>query len=49
VLCRRLRSIQTEPGRRYDLNHAADGSAKVEAFLDILPLPPKSLQLSIAS
>jgi chromosome segregation protein len=49
VLCRRLRSIQTEPGRRYDLNHAADGSAKVEAFLDILPLPSKSLQLSIAS
>ena len=28
VLCRRLRSIQTEPGRRYDLNHAADGDRR---------------------
>jgi chromosome segregation protein len=49
VLCRRLRSSQTEPGRRYDLHHASDGSAKVEAVLDILPLPLDALPLAIAS
>jgi chromosome segregation protein len=49
VLCRRLRSSQTEPGRRYDLNHDVDGSAKFEAVLDILPLPAKALPVAIAS
>jgi len=49
VLCRRLRSSQTEAGRRYDLNHAVDGSAKFEAVLDILPLPLETLPVAIAS
>jgi len=44
VLCRRLRSSQTEAGRRYDLNHAVDGSARFEAVLDILPLPLEACQ-----
>lgn len=49
VLCRRLRSSQIEPGRRYDLYHASDGSGKVETVLDILPLPLDALPLAIAS
>jgi DNA repair exonuclease SbcCD ATPase subunit len=49
VLYRRLRSSQTEPGRRCDLNHGADGSAKVERELDIMPLPLEAMPLAIAS
>jgi hypothetical protein len=49
VLCRRLRSSQTEPGRRCDLSHSADGSAKVERELDIMPLPLEAMPLAIAS
>jgi chromosome segregation protein len=49
VLCRRLRSSPTEPGRRYDLAHAANGSAKIDRVLDILPLPLEALPLAIAS
>ena len=49
LLCRRLRSSQTEPGRRYDLAHANDGSAKVDAVLDVLPLTENALPLALAS
>jgi ABC-type lipoprotein export system ATPase subunit len=49
LLCRRLRSSRTEPGRRYDLAHATDGSATVDIVLDILPLPLEALPLAIAS
>jgi hypothetical protein len=44
-----LRSSQTEPGRRYDLAHANDGSAKVDAVLDVLPLTENALPLALAS
>jgi hypothetical protein len=49
LLCHRLRSSQTEPGRRYDLAHASDGSAKVDAVLDVLPLAEKALPIAMAS
>jgi chromosome segregation protein len=49
LLCRRLRSSQTEPGRRYDLAHASDGSAKVDAVLDVLPLTEATLRTAMAS
>lgn len=49
LLCRRLRSSVVEPGRRYDLDHATDGSARVAAVLDILPLPEEALPLQVAS
>ncbi|MEQ1768480.1 MAG: AAA family ATPase [Devosia sp.] len=49
LLCRRLRSEVLEPGRRYDLGHGADGSAKVDATLDVLPMPQGVLKIAIAS
>lgn len=49
LLCRRLRGSATEPGRRYDLDHATDGSARVAQTLDILPLPEETLAFSVAS
>lgn len=49
LLCRRLRSSTLEPGRRYDLDHAKDGSAQIAGVLDVLPLPEKALPISIAS
>lgn len=49
LLCRRLRSSILEPGRRYDLDHAKDGSAQIAGVLDVLPLPEKALPISVAS
>ncbi|MER8755178.1 AAA family ATPase [Mesorhizobium sp. M0976] len=49
LLCRRLRSSVVEPGRRYDLGHATDGSARISSVLDILPLPEETLPLQVAS
>ena len=49
LLCRRLRSSATEPGRRYDLTHALDGSARIGATLDIFPLAQETLKFAIAS
>jgi DNA repair exonuclease SbcCD ATPase subunit len=49
LLCRRLRSSPTQPGRRYDLAHGPDGSGKIDTALDILPLPLQALPLAIAS
>src|SRR5262249_55814692 len=49
LLCRRLRSTPTEPGRRYDLTHAPDGSGKIDTVLDVLPLPRHALPLAAAS
>jgi chromosome segregation protein len=49
LLCRRLRSSHTEPGRRYDLAHASDGSAKVDGVLDVLPLAESALPMAMAS
>lgn len=49
LLCRRLRSSNVEPGRRYDLDQATDGSARVAAILDVMPLLEEALPLAIAS
>ena len=48
LLCRRLRSSSTEPGRRYDLGYGADGSAKIVAMFDVLPLQRDALRLAAA-
>ena len=49
VLCRRLRSMTTEAGRRYDLGGSPDGAARVEATLDILPMKQDVLRVAVAS
>lgn len=49
LLCRRLRSSTLEPGRRYELTHASDGSAEVKYMLDVSPLPADTLPLQFAS
>lgn len=38
-----------EPGRRYDLDYAKDGSAQIAGLLDVLPLPEKSLPILVAT
>lgn len=49
LLCRRLRSVPNETGRRFDLSTNSNGSASIERQTDILPLPDEVLQLSRAS
>lgn len=49
LLCRRLRSSTSELGVRFDLGHAPDGSAKIEAVREILPFPNGTLKMPLAS
>lgn len=48
VLCRRLRSSATEPGRRFDLSTAKNGSASIDRVTDLLPLPRETLKVAEA-
>jgi chromosome segregation protein len=49
LLCRRLRSTVGEPGRRFDLECGADGTARVASLIDVAALPPDALKLAEAS
>ncbi len=49
LLCRRLRSTATQPGRRYDLRGSPDGAVTVETALDILPMSGGILRMAAAS
>lgn len=49
VLCRRLRSTATEPGRRIDLGRSSDGTVGVEATMDVAPMPRCALRKAAAS
>ena len=46
LLCRRLRSTATEPGRRFELATAANGSSVIKEESDIYPLPRAILEAS---
>jgi DNA repair exonuclease SbcCD ATPase subunit len=48
VLCRRLRSTALEPGRRFDLNIAKNGSAAIEQIVEVFPLPREVLKAAEA-
>jgi chromosome segregation protein len=48
LLCRRLRSVIGETGRRFDLTHSASGAAEIATTFDIPPLPGETLRLSVA-
>lgn len=48
VLCRRLRSTISEPGRRFELGTSKDGSSKIEEQLEIYPLPNDVFQTHVA-
>ena len=49
VLCRRLRSTNTEGGRRFDLVTATNGSAMISRTEEVVPLPNGILQIASAS
>lgn len=49
VLCRRLRSTNTEGGRRFDLATASNGSALISNTEEVAPLPSGILQIASAS
>ena len=49
LLCRRLRSIAKETGRRFDLSCNSNGSASIETLTEILPLPREVLRRAEAS
>jgi chromosome segregation protein len=49
LLCRRLRSTTSEPGRRFDLSMSRNGSAAIERSNNVFPLPKKVLNFADAS
>ncbi len=49
LLCRRLRSVAGETGRRFDLSSGPNGSARIESQAEVLPLPREVLGLAEAS
>lgn len=49
LLCRRLRSIPEEMGRRFDLTFGPNGSAIIQSAVDVRPLPREVLRLAEAS
>ena len=49
LLCRRLRSLDGQIGRRFELAINRDGSACIDDSKDILPLPNRVLEYSDAS
>ncbi|MCP1913343.1 DNA repair exonuclease SbcCD ATPase subunit [Bradyrhizobium elkanii] len=49
VLCHKLRSISTEPGRRFDLAMSITGSGSISEARDIVPLPREILRPAQAS
>ena len=49
LLCRRLRSTTTQPGRRYDLGGSSNGTARLNTTLEILPMSQSVLKLAEAS
>lgn len=49
LLCRRLRSVSGETGRRFDLTTNSTGSASIETEIEISPLPMDVLQFPKAS
>lgn len=44
LLCRRLRSTALQPGRRFEINIAQNGSSAIEKQVDIYPLPHEILR-----
>src|SRR5258707_963471 len=46
LLCRRLRSTVSEPGRRYELGSGEDGAVAVQAISEIAPIPRRVLSLA---
>ncbi len=49
LLCRRLRSIAGETGRRFDLSSGPNGAAMIESQTEVLPLPREILRLAEVS
>jgi DNA repair exonuclease SbcCD ATPase subunit len=49
LLCRRLRSSATEPGKRFELATATSGSATIQGEADIYPPPSEVLPAAQAS
>ncbi len=49
LLCRRLRSLPEEPGRRFNLCFGPNGSAIIDSAVDIRPLPREVLRFAEAS
>jgi len=49
LLCRRLRSTASDPGKRFDLAIDADGSSTIETQTPISPLPESIMEIARAS
>ena len=49
LLCRRLRSSATEPGRRYDLTVTGDGASRIASSMIIAPMHQGVLRIAQAS
>lgn len=49
LLCRRLRSVPDEIGRRFELAYGPNGASIIESGLDVRPLPAEVLRLADAS
>ena len=48
ILCRRLRSTATQPGRRFELATETNGSASILQQIDVFPLPGEILKTAQA-
>ena len=49
VLCRRLRSVIGDEGKRFEMTIGLDGSAKILSETQIHPLPSSVMQIAEAS